>query len=146
MIFTKIKRTKTGMYLAYMGTEIEGGGNYTMESDEEPTPRFITALQDLIPNVLSMCELPNTNIEMYIIKGIILSYGDEGEQGITITALKQLISSSAPLVLNTPHSKSAEHEGLLKKIETLEIEAVKYMQGNRLQLDLFRNQKEAMPV
>lgn len=120
---------------------------HELESSDEPHPDFTDALRALAPVVAEACEVIGDGGEFLPeeleIRGLTLkdTADASGEMvpGVTITALRALDWSNGPLILNTPHAAidalpSADAERL---IEAAVSEASAYINGKRLQSDLF---------
>ena len=147
VIFKKIRNKDDQVILVYEDETPHGNDKYTMESFDEPAPEFKKALNGLAQHVIDICELSDEAPDNFNVKGISLSDTD-GITGVTITALKQLVHSNAPLVLNTPHkpfepyTEGGDTSNCLTsdQIEAVEklIEAARdYLRGKRAQGDLF---------
>ena len=142
MEFTKIKYNKDKVELKYHIEQDE----YKISSFDKPRPEFQQAMQKLVVSVVDICEFPEMYGESIDIISVSLSYSS-GIMGATITALKALDTSYAPLVLNTPHLPTQDYSGnnpnapllpenAIKAIENLIEEAELYLQGKRSQLSI----------
>lgn len=124
-------------------TEPVSGDEYEINSIDPAKPEFIQALQLLLEDVLDMCELEDTEwLDKYFVSGCSFSHGER--VGVTITALKSLENSHAPLVLNTPHKffsgddpKSILTDACIKRLNNLAMRANEYISGERAQGNLF---------
>lgn len=159
--FKKIKITSDDkINLEYENLNKQGNWDeHTMKSAAEPLPSFHHALDNLIPHVVDICELPKGDnlSHSYTVKGVSLSYGGENEvMGATITATRSLAFANSPLVLNTPHKAEDVYspgggEDMLLTDECvadlykLIDEAEKYLSGKRAQADLFEDDPEPEP-
>ena len=157
--FKKIKKNSDDkIHLQYEKPNRNGGWDeYSMKSGEEPKPSFERALDNLIPHVEEMCELPykDHQVHPYTIRGVSFSYGgDNDTMGATITAERSLTSSNSPLILNTPHKIEDPYaEGAddtqvmttdcLLDLQTLMDEAEDFLDGERAQMDMFNEEEEA---
>lgn len=153
VIFKKIRYKDNQVTLTYEDETPHGNDKYSMESLDEPAPVFKRALQNLAQHVIDICELSDEAPESFTVLGVSLS-DTEGISGVTITALKELAHSNAPLVLNTPHkpfepyTEGVEDPNCLTddQIEAVEIliEAARdYLRGKRAQGDLFSSGEAA---
>lgn len=125
--------------------------SFSMTSAEQPVPNFLMALDNLIPHVEEMCELPDGDhqIHPYNVRGISFSYvGEKDTMGATITATRTLNRSNSPLILNSPHKISepyadgADDTQLMTADCLIDIQQVierakDYLNGERAQTDLF---------
>ena len=132
---------------------------HTMTSSQLARPELYHALDNLIPHIVVICELPVEDHlqHAYTMKGVSFSYGgDEDVMGVTMTATRSLDESNAPLVLNTPHkpadsySPGADETNLLpyecvKDLRLLCERAEDYLAGKRAQADLF-DEPEGIPM
>lgn len=136
---------------------------YSFESNDAPEPEFNRDLQDLAVNVVEISELldlpdsPEIFSEVYVkkleqertkieVRGLTFSYaGDKDVMGVTITALRTLRGSVAPLVINTPHkieewySENGDTRQLmgsevLRKLLECQYRALRYVNGIRAQV------------
>ncbi|MEO1633212.1 MAG: hypothetical protein AAFU38_20795, partial [Bacteroidota bacterium] len=124
-----------------------------IESTDVPHSDFLAALRALKPVVNEACMLGidrDDLDEQLTIKGLTLSEtaDDEGDdaQGVTITALRELDWSGAPLVLNTPFSVVGyiPHDEAEIRVEAVEAEAIRYIKGKRAQGGLFDAVRDAV--
>ena len=140
---------KDGKVLArWTEPSAEGGRDqYELTSTDPPHPDLVDALEALAPVVAEACELRDTNGRVYAdqlaVRGLTLKDtldADGGDaEGVTITALRELPWSNAPLVLNTPFAPldSLPHPRAERLVQAVAAEAVAYVNGKRLQADLF---------
>lgn len=146
---TKIK-VKKGVY--FFGWEVfQGNTNnwdqHTLSCKDQPRPELLERLQVMANHVTEICEFSEWETKKLIVSGVSLTYGDEGNCYLVITAQKALEYSKAPLIINTP-ARPAEPESdaegqefcwsdeLTADIEALEQEAWAYIDGERAQLSL----------
>ncbi|MEO1076733.1 MAG: hypothetical protein AAFX41_12345 [Bacteroidota bacterium] len=124
-----------------------------LESTDVPHPDFLAALRALRPVVNEACMLGIEDEDLQdqlTIKGMTLSEtaDDQGDdaQGVTITALRELDWSGAPLVLNTPFSVVGyiPHSQAEARVEAVEAEAIRYIKGKRAQGGLFDALQDAV--
>ncbi|MCX6497185.1 MAG: hypothetical protein NTU93_00110 [Arthrobacter sp.] len=152
----RIVKVKTGkgekVTVAY---QIPSGGDwddYSMSCYAQASPGFYAALEDLVEHVLRLLELPASYGDRLTVTGVSLSWTDN-IMGAVVTAQKYLTAADAPLVLNTPHLPSApygENAGgkimpgdMVLALETIQREAVLYVEGKRAQLELFPDTGQA---
>lgn len=148
---TKIK-VKKGVYT--LGWEIfqeatNSFDSYALACEDLPREELNTCLQALAPHVVAICELDVRDTEKITVQGITLSYKSERVKYLTITAQKALLTSGAPLLLNTPARANAGEapefcmsEELIKALDALMEEAWRYINGDRAQTALDFEQKE----
>lgn len=146
---TKIK-VKKGVY--YFAWEIyqettKNWDQHTLSCKDPPREELKERIQVMANHVAEICEFPDYDLKKLIVSGITLSYGDEGNCYLVITAQKHLEYSKAPLIINTP-ARPAEPENenddpafcwsdeLARDIGILEEEAWKYINGDRAQQKL----------
>lgn len=122
---------------------------HTLTCKDIPRPELLQRLRALAYHVAAICEfnMQRYEIEKIIISGISLSYGDDGNRYLVITAQRHLEYSKAPLIINTP-ARPEQSEGvavseefcwsaaLMEDIDALEKEAWEYIDGNRAQQKL----------
>ena len=126
-------------------------------SKSPPTDEFKKALQDLKTDLLEICELEDDHPVEII--GVSFSYPKD-VMGVTITGLRTLDTSVAPLILNTPF-KTAEplNEGgdtneagflsdvTVKRLKKVIEEAINYLggaRGTKQEVTERKSQKEIM--
>ena len=131
----------------------------TLKSTDAPHPDFTEALQRLAPIVAEACfatqeEVDNATeagiddaVPALVVRSVTLkeTAGPDGEaaQGVTITALRELPWSNAPLVLNTPFAPVEMLPfGAEGRVEALVFEATAYAKGKRAQGGLFDGMRE----
>lgn len=155
--FKKVKKTSDDkIHVEYERMNDQGQWDeHSMKSNQQPAPSFDLALDNLIPHVEEMCELPEGDHQQfpYTVRGVSFSYGGENETlGATITVTRSLRNSNSPLVLNTPHKIEEPYaEGAdetqvmttdcLIDLKTLQAEADSYLNGKRAQKDMFAEQE-----
>ena len=146
---TKIK-VKKGVY--YFGWEVfqastKNWDQHTLSCKDQPRPELLERLQTLANHVTEICEFGEWETKKLIISGVSLSYSDEGNCYLVITAQKALEYSKAPLIINTPprpempdsDADSQEFcwsDELCADIDALEQEAWMYINGDRAQMSL----------
>jgi hypothetical protein len=162
MRITKVKyesNKKTGierLVIAYQEkNKNDGWDDMTLESAEAPRPEFTKRLQDLAPQVVEMCELPEDRQPRIKVRGVSFSYGGEKEvMGAVISASMELLHSVSPLNLVTAHKSSEpysdggfdERQILAPKccmaLRELQREAMLFVNGERAQQELKLEKKK----
>lgn len=157
---TKIK-VKKGVY--YFGWEVfrastKNWDQHTLSCKDQPRPELLERLQVMANHVTEICEFGEWETKKLIVSGVSLSYSDEGNCYLVITAHKVLQHSKAPLIINTParpaipenESDSEDFcwsDNLTEDLTNLENEAFMYIDGDRAQqrLDFEGGQKKETP-
>lgn len=151
MRFEKIKLTREGKVQVEYETKHSKGGTdeYSFSCADEPKSSFRKAMDDLAPDVVEMCELPEDYLNRIHVAGVSFSYGGENEtMGAVIIAQMVLEKSNLNLNLNTPHKisefygETGDERQLLNpdcvmRLEKLIAEASDYVKGIRAQGNLF---------
>lgn len=124
------------------GEERSNGDSFdtTLTSPDAPRPELLELLAALTPFAVELCEFDEDDLWPNDLKaaGVTIGHGKEGARGITITCLRPVESSSAPIVLNTPHvNEDVWPAGLDSALYSLEKEAGLYIDGYRAQQSLF---------
>jgi hypothetical protein len=124
-------------------------------STDQPLPSFRAALVDLVQDVCAIVECPTSYGDKMVIRGVTFTDSD-GTRGACITALKSVKTAKAPLVLNTPHlTFGPMNDGdsgpflpgeTIERLETLEAEAIRYINGEREQAALPLEPAPVVPV
>jgi hypothetical protein len=140
-------------YDLYRGKS-EDADHYALDCQEEAKESFYKVLAALAPHVAAICEIPGPS-ELITVSGVSFSWTD-GVMGATITGLRLLRNSSAPLVLNTPHkpeapySEGADESNILPEdtrtaLYELMAEAEAYICGERKykQMEMFPEKEDA---
>ncbi|MFA7326289.1 MAG: hypothetical protein WC121_06460 [Candidatus Kapaibacterium sp.] len=120
--------------------------SYRLSSYDKPRPEFIEAMQKLVEPLVEICEFQEGYGDTIDIISVSISHS-KGIMGATITGLKKLDTSYAPLVINTPHLPTEDYSGnnpnapilpdiAVKRIEGLIEEAELYINGKRSQLSI----------
>lgn len=154
--FTKVKFDGSKVRLEYQVTRPGGGDpdEFALQCSDLPLQEFVYALRALIPDVLDICEFPLSEASKISMRGVSLAYKD-GVMGCVLTALRELASCDAPLILNSPYlpeKASSDSGGCLQsatvhRIRALCVEAERYLNGERLQGTLFKGEApDARPV
>lgn len=124
-------------------------------STDQPLPSFRAALVDLIQDVCALIECPTSYGDKMVIRGVTFTDSD-GTRGACITALKSVKTAKSPLVLNTPHlTFGPMNDGdqgpflpgeTIERLETLEAEAIRYINGEREQSALPLEPAPVVPI
>jgi hypothetical protein len=148
--FTKIKFDGTKVRLEYQVVRPGGGDpdEYSLQCADLPLAEFRTALRALVDDVCVICEFPSSEASKVKVLGCSLTYRDD-VLGVVVTATKELMISPAPLILNTPHLPEKPYSdsggsvlpaNTVRRVRALCIEAQRYLDGDREQGSLFRNE------
>lgn len=119
-----------------------------MKSNLKGEADFYTALAELKPFVLDMCELPADDLGRLKITGVMFTHTKDGIMGAQISAERKLNHAEKGTDLTTPHRTAAPYSSddsdqiLLTPdcCEALEIligETENYLAGHRSQIGLF---------
>ena len=108
-----------------------GRRQFKLISADPPTVGFLQSLQDFSGAVVEVLELPDDYATGLTIRGVTISYDDEGNPKCTITAMKALSCTETPAVFNTPHGCEFTNDAAL--ISRLIDEACLYIAGQRQQ-------------
>lgn len=120
--------------------------SYKLSSYDKPRPEFIDVMQNLVEPLVKICEFQEGYGDTIEIISVSISHS-KGIMGATITGLKKLDTSYAPLVINTPHLPTEDYSGnnpnapllpemAITRIEALIEEAEFYINGKRSQLSI----------
>lgn len=160
MIINKIIY-KNGIMEIHHSILKEGGKEdyYTIRSGDIPLPSFQNNLLRLRPAVVEILELPNTDEEVkkITIDKVSFDYsGEESTMGAVISGRRELKLSGAKMAINTPHKFAKKAKGqssavfdkkTIELLENLQTEAIKYIEGERQQGELFKkDQPAAEPI
>lgn len=149
--FLKIKHNpkEKKTILAYQVANRGDWDDHIVSTKDEPHPDFLEALKGLARGVLRLCELEQAiDPDELTVRGVSISYGKDETKGVVVTALRELRTSPAPLVLNTPHKLLEERDentpedqiaprAVVEAVNRLEREAKAFLGGKRSQGDLF---------
>jgi len=149
MKFSRISVTKKGVELAYERKDEHKSEEVVAKSAERPLPSFADALQSFAAFVIDLLEIPDEWRENLTITTLNLSEDKNGYRGLIVTATRPIPKAyDRPLVMNTPlvreGSEDASDEACTLSDEVLELvslvegEAVRYLNGEREQLDLLK--------
>ncbi len=114
----------------------------TKTSKEAPRPELGIALQQFIPWVLEIFDLPTKYKEEMVVVSVSLGEGKNG--GLVVSAHKKLSGANGPGLLHTPHVPFAADkddapripESVMEFVRNIEREAEKFWNGERAQLGL----------
>jgi hypothetical protein len=154
MIINKVSYKNEIMEVHYSVLK-EGGKEdyYTIRSGDQPLPSFRNLLLKLRQAVVDMLELPNNDEEVKRITVNQVSFDYSGENdvmGAVISAKRKLNHSGTNMAVNTPHkfAKKAKGESsavfdksVISLLEDVQEECIKYVSGERVQGDLFKDAK-----
>nr|DAZ68639.1 MAG TPA: hypothetical protein [Caudoviricetes sp.] len=144
----KVKADKHGKIIIDWEVYVRGNWDeYHMKCSDLPRPEFYSALMNLRQDVLTLLEYPENWLDKITVRGVSYSYSDDGVEGAVITAQRDLEYSTAPENCNTPHKPyemynedGEDPEGIIlmppeiiDRLDVLEDEAQKYIDGDRAQ-------------
>lgn len=121
-----------------------------LKSEESPHPDFMRCLNDLVPAVYEILQLPSEwRYGLMSISSVSFSYSEDTDvEGAVITGQVKLDTANSPFCFNTPHLpfdqySESGNSPLMKdqsqdKLHRLKKEAKAYINGKRAQTDLFR--------
>lgn len=127
----------------------DAGNERTLTSRKRPHPDFVDALAALRPVVAEACMIATTEdldtdpvLEQLSVRGLTLRALDDAE-GVTITALREVDWTAAPLVLNTPFApvEMLPHGRAERLVDRAVMEARLFVGGKRApgEPDLFED-------
>jgi len=163
MIINKVSYKNEIMEVHYSILK-EGGKEdfHTVRSGDQPLPSFRNLLLKLRKSVVSILELPDNDEEVKKITVNQVSFdytGEDNIMGAVISARRKLTHCSGVMALNTPHkfvkttSKSGKGNSSLvfdkpvsDMLDELQEEAIKYVEGERSQTELFKDAKVTVPA
>jgi hypothetical protein len=151
--FTKIKFDGSKVRIEYENKREDQAqwDEFSLQSADRPVPEFIEALHALRQDVVSICELAETDETKLDVRGVTITHTND-IMGLCITALKALKTTQAPLVLNTPHLPEESYsdtpcpvldEQTVARLGVLIRAAERYVDGERAQGDLLAAAKPA---
>lgn len=134
---------------------IEGEGTITerevtLKSAEDPHPDLTKAFRALEQHAREILEWPASYAQGRVsITGVSFSFSEKTEvEGAVMTGQVALQAADAPLCFNTPHLPFDQYtpdgcaklmpEEAVEALMALRVEAMRFVQGKRLQGDLFR--------
>jgi len=148
--FTRIKFDGSRVRLEYQVIRPGGGDpdEYSLHCADLPLVAFREAVRALVDDVCVICEFPSSEASKVKVLGCSLTYKD-GVLGAVLTATKDLMTCPAPLILNTPHLPEKPYgdgggavlpANTVRRVRALCVEAERYLDGDREQGSLFRNE------
>lgn len=118
---------------------------YEVTSKDPPLDELPKRLQVMANHVTEICEFPESATKNIVVSGISESYTDENRY-LVITASRALSKSKAPMLINTParplYPEGDQDEtfcmsrGCFEDLLAVEHEAMKYVRGERAQMQL----------
>lgn len=123
---------------------IDNGVKLNFKDPNDASRSFYEAFDALAQDVEKMCEEPKGIAKVIEVRGIKLKHSNSGI-GVTITAMKGLKNSAAPMLLNTPfkwlrNPETSETDGELTNAEGISMTVVDETCRGRIE----RCQKEAL--
>lgn len=157
MKFSKVKYD--GKKVELLWTEKSSGAviEHKLTSSQAPEKKFVEAMEGFTDFVAEILELsPEYVREGFKVTGVSMNEEEgDGRAGCVITSQKKLAAANAPLVINTPHLREPMEgdaneggagffiAGMEEAIAELHTCARRYVDGERLQRDLFEEKKAA---
>lgn len=158
MRFSKISVTKKGVHLTRETKDAAGAvESVDLESPERPLTEFVDALQSFKPFVIDLMPFPLTE-EQTTVTTLNLSEDKNGLRGLIVTAIVPVPKAyDKPVVLNSPLVREGGEDPspdacilsdeMLELIGLVESEAARYVNGERIQGELFtKKDREAEPT
>jgi hypothetical protein len=146
----KVKLTDDKTRIEWREQTENGWDEKSLVSCDAPLQSFSDALQDLREDVIKIGEFQSENLDVFEVRGVSFTYHAEtGIMGACITALKTLVSSNAPMCINTPHKTCEPYTDggddavcfdkfTVEHLERVQDEARAYLNGQRAtQMELF---------
>lgn len=157
MKFSRISVTKKGVNLAYEKADEHKSEETVAKSSEQPLSTFVDALQSFTPFVIDLLEIPEEWRANLTVTTLNLSEDKNGYRGLIVTATRPVPKAyDRPLVLNTPLVREGSDEAsdeactlpdeVLELIGLVETEAVRYLNGEREQRELFNKSESSENV
>ena len=157
MIINKVKVHGDTIIVSFLRT-VAGGRveEHDVKYPEAPLPSFTDALAALGKYVCEICELPDSyRMKAFRMSSVSFKWYDD-ILGANLTAVKSVENASGGIALNTPHKtekpigKNADPKfcftkDCAKALRTLLDEVTKYVDGERLQTDMF-NKDPSVPT
>ena len=146
----KIKISPDGVEIHYsVAKKHDVRDELSLISEERPIPQFAMALQAFDTYVQKLCEWPgekgsDTGILVTIVH---ISYNEKEARSIIVTAKKDLTGSKGPFCFNTPLVQEGKESKCFtsdigEKLDNLIKQANAYLDGERLQGELFDKKKK----
>lgn len=150
MRFTKIMHGEKETHLEWeeLVGEHDDVIHSTLKSADTAEDSFGQAMDALIRPVLQLLQLPADYADGLHVSSVSIQHKSElrepdTSRGLVVTARKTLEATNAPLMLHTPHLKESQAEEndivaeIFGLIEAVETQARRFIDGARVQLDLF---------
>lgn len=148
-VLQKLRLNKDSVRLEWKVRNGNYFDEYVLTCVDKPRPELEDALASLVPYVLDLLELPTSYSRGLTVKGVTLTEPDdgEGESGAVLVAQKALSGLDGKLLsLCTPHVTRELAEGrLFDALDTVEQEAMLYLDGERAQRRLFKAVADIAP-
>lgn len=154
-----IRKIKVDTTRITIDWEIDNGDGrapdeYHLKCADVARPEFYKALAAIRQDVIELLELPPAWLDDIKVKGAAFSYTKKGTKGVVITATRELKHSSSPMNLNTPYvpydsqnpDKFVIPYFTEERLNKLEEEAERHIDGNRAQGSLFDEPKANVEV
>lgn len=154
MQIDKLKTYAEGIYLEYSSETPAGVNKFTMDCRQRALPELYSKRNQLTDHVCELMDLPDDWSHTMEIRSISFRYFDDNPKGkvfgVVITAIRKL-KSGLTVILNTPFStdiplgNSTNYDACLsevcvKVLHALQAEAIKYINGERAQMELFKEE------
>jgi hypothetical protein len=158
MRFSKVRFNGARVEFAFIETEEgrTGGEKVTLyKNNTLPLPEFTAALQAFGPLVCGLLKLPAAYREEIKVVSVAMNWEEKDERsGCTVHATKEIAGANGPFNIHTPHLRQPltdEETGATgfydnewaEAIEELITQAIRYINGQRSQADLFEGPKAA---
>lgn len=150
ILITKIRAKKGKLtIIEYKMLVKKSWDDFVIKSHQQALPEFYQIMDNLVPHVVDICELPKSYEVDVKATGVTFVYSgsDNSVFDAVILAEKNLLNSKSPFLITTPKKKRAGDKdkavkGLLSKDATgllieLQDAAIDYVKGKRSDLELF---------
>jgi len=146
---TKVRYDEKKVEIHFERMRLGETDEFALKCSDAPLIDFTQALDALAEHIVTMIGVPRTWKLGLKVRGVTFSYAGENDtMGAVITALKTLETTLGPLVVNTPHATVEPYnaEGdpsrcltadCVKALRALETQAWRYVDGIRVQGDIF---------
>jgi len=143
---SKVKYSKGKVEIEFTETEGTREEERKLKCNDQPRPEFEQCFTALAPQVTKILEQDEKFTEHLVVTSVSVS-AIKDVLGAVITAQKKLVECNAPWVINTPFlpGEPPDHinqntptlpEKAAATIDTLIVEAERYIDGERAQLEL----------
>jgi hypothetical protein len=151
MNFTQIKIHKNRVHLEYLERKDDDHTDHMIDSPDGPLKSFTTAFSNITEDFISILELPKNLIERTKVHTINISYnGEDHNRNVIVSANISIEKTKDSFNVNTPLRSLDSNEGgkmleltTAKRFEILFVEAEKFINGSREQINLFEMKKKA---